>query len=745
VLTPIYKNWLSKIKECGLTNEQACGLAILYAWNLTAPKKDGETQNTNQFWKFVEKKDFDEINENSFTTDDFIQFIPILKLAGEILRVPIPKNREDHIGEPATLLNLDWEKTPFTDSNVDDVLLLRHRFDLLWCQTLGESLRTEIKTPRHAYVFANYLTHGFIKFDPEGYTRILNKLLWKRSPFVLMFTSEYYVIEKDGLVGYEPFQIALHGFSSTLDPKLGESLWNIQRVLFYKQPSGDPINLEKQHLPLTLFLEFSFPIIMDFIENNIARHIELNQLIASEYLFRSDGYEPLKQLINLMEARYGFTSGLDNKSKPLNLLMNAACFYTTCCLKIRNLTNRISELPTLRMLDDIGFLWAHDEEQLETLREEAIQCFNVMLSWRSGESWGLFLETEAGFIQRAYIGDTSKYEEVDDLFSKICTAYQPKRCVIAFWTHRAQESEEKIEDRNEVLLLNIERDGPTRCDIFKGETDLQRGRYLGEYLGTIEEESFCKAYFTKVQNSLSTKSDFEIVKKEQIELLKGMAFPNAWNFSINQKDLEDEMNESASEDYILEISGVKRGFFWPFKKTLIAKLNINVIELEELLGIDASAEKKWFDLYEKFETDDNQDNLDLIEKLKIDADDGNPFSQNDYACALLSSGDDKNFDNLKYYFDSAAQSFPYAQVTLGWFHMHGLNGVERNVEEAFNWNIRGAKQGHPEGANNIAFQYENGLGVEIDLNLAKHWYTYASIRGSSIAHGYLLHLIKNDS
>ena len=131
-------------------------------------------------------------------------------------------------------------------------------------------------------------------------------------------------------------------------------------------------------------------------------------------------------------------------------------------------------------------------------------------------------------------------------------------------------------------------------------------------------------------------------------------------------------------------------------------------------------------------------------KVKIEADEGNPFSQNDYACALLKSGNDKDYDNLKYYFDSAAQSFPYAQVTLGWFHMHGLNGVERNVQEAFNWNMRGAKQGHPEGANNIGFQYENGLGTEINLNLAKHWYTYASIRGSSIAHGHLLHLLKNE-
>lgn len=744
MLTETYKNWLSKTKECGFTNEQACGLAILYAWKLTAPKKDGESQNTELFWQFVDKNHFDDINENAFSTNDFIEFIPVFKLAGEILRVPMSKNRFDHIGDPTTLLDLDWENEQVTGQNIDDVLLLRHRFDLLWCQTFGESLREEIRTPIHAYVFASSLTHALNKYDPQCYSGILNKLLWKQSPFVRMFTSIQFVNESNGLANYEPFQIAFRGFLSDDNLELGEALWNLQRLLFYKQPDGAPINLDKQDLPLTSFFEFSTPLVVGFIDEHMPRHAELSRIVASEYLFRSHEYGPHSQLYSLMEDRYGFTSELENESKPLNLLMNAASFYTVCCLKIRNLTNRISELPTLRMLDDIGFLWTRDVEQVQPLRDEAIQCFDVMLSWRSGASWGLFLETESGFIQRAYIGDKSEYAEVDDIFAKICCAYQPKRCVIAFWTHRTQEIEGKNQDINEVAFLNIERDGSICCEVFNGETDSQRGRYLGEYKGTIKEQSFCKNYFVKAQSSFFNIVNKEFVKKDQIELLEFIAFPNAWNFSINHKDLEDEMNELTSEDFMQEIFGVERGFFWPFKKTLISKLNINVMELEELLGIDTSAEKYWFDLYVKFHNEENQDNCDSIDKLKIEANNGNPFSQNDYACSLLNSGEDKDFDYLKYYFDSAAQSFPYAQVTLGWFHLHGLNGVERNAEEAFNWNLRGATQGHPEGANNLAFQYENGLGVDIDLNFAKHWYTYASIRGSNIALGHLLYLLKNE-
>ena len=96
--TTIYKNWISKTQECGITNEQACGLAIIYAWNLTSPKGEKEAPNKDLFWNFVEKNDFNELNKY-FSTDDFFKFIPILKLAGEMLNVPMPNSRVDGTGE----------------------------------------------------------------------------------------------------------------------------------------------------------------------------------------------------------------------------------------------------------------------------------------------------------------------------------------------------------------------------------------------------------------------------------------------------------------------------------------------------------------------------------------------------------------------------------------------------------------------------------------------------------------------
>ena len=49
------------------------------------------------------------------------------------------------------------------------------------------------------------------------------------------------------------------------------------------------------------------------------------------------------------------------------------------------------------------------------------------------------------------------------------------------------------------------------------------------------------------------------------------------------------------------------------------------------------------------------------------------------------------------------------------------------------WNRKGAQQGDPEGANNLGFQYEHGLGVPRNLRRARDWYRYAAIRGSDEA------------
>ena len=57
---------------------------------------------------------------------------------------------------------------------------------------------------------------------------------------------------------------------------------------------------------------------------------------------------------------------------------------------------------------------------------------------------------------------------------------------------------------------------------------------------------------------------------------------------------------------------------------------------------------------------------------------------------------------------AAELGLPHAQVSLGWLLLHGLKGAARDPEMALAWNSEGARQGHPEGANNLGFNWSKG-------------------------------------
>lgn len=532
--TQIYQTWVSNASACGLTTEQSCGLAMLLAWNLGINNNEGSSGEDGVYWKFVQKDDFMQISESSFLFEDFIKFVPLMKIAGEMLQVSIPKDRADGKGETAFVLNLDWQDKPIVNPEIGKKLLLRHRFDLHWCQKVGESLRDEIKTPACAYAFADYVAQAFNVVDPEGFSRILHGLLWHPSPFVRTFCSKYFAIERPELERDEPFQIALLGFMGGMDPALGEELWNIQRLLFYRQPGGEPFNLEKQFVASGEFLEFCLPLVTDFIDKNRLHFLQVGKLVSSEYLFRSAGFNPFDHFSELMNIRYGFAPDLEVDSKPLALLVNAAIFYTLCCLKIRNLSNKIDELPTLRMLEDSGSLWARDAVEKGNLLHEATTCFDVMLSWRFGASWALFLETEHGFIQRVYVGDSSDYQQVEEFFAKICAAYVPSLCVVAFWAHRPAGGGSIIE---EVFFLTLARAQAPRLDVFQGESSVERGRFLGSYAGHSEDEQLCGNYFPKLRGLFMTLPTLDIVESAQNTLLEIIPSFSAWNFVSRLKQI----------------------------------------------------------------------------------------------------------------------------------------------------------------------------------------------------------------
>ena len=525
-----YNNWIKKTLECGLTNEQACGLAMLYAWTLTKRDSNEAVLDTESFWTFIDQEDFNEIKSDAFSFEDFASFLPELKIAGEILRVEMPDSRVDASGEPTTLLSTEWQLEPTEGPDIVDVLCLRHRFDMSWCQRVGESLRREIRTPRQAYVFADYVADGFRQLDPEGFTRILNKLLYRKSPLVGMFSDKYQVNSTNGFEGYEPFQIALTGFMANQDIRLGESLWNIQRVLFYSQPSGDPVNLDKQCLELDDFLVFAVPLVTTFLNNHKSSHLNLSALIASEYLLRSaEKHQQLKQLYSLMQDRYAFQLDKSDESLSHRLLLNAAAFFTMSCLQIKNLTNQIAGISTLRMLDTEGLLWAREMEESQPLLDEAIHCFNLMLSWRLGPAQALFLETESGFVQRAYVGEQSKFEDILSVFFKICLAYEPTHCVISYMV---QDDLSPVTDpiNTKILFLSIGRDKSFRLDIFRTGANIECGQFLGEYLGASDDLNLISDQLTSFREKFLAPLEPEAQLQAQAELLELFPASSGWQF-----------------------------------------------------------------------------------------------------------------------------------------------------------------------------------------------------------------------
>ena len=144
-------------------------MAMLYAWALTYRSNEEEIPDTESFWTFVDQEEFNQINEVAFNMQDFLAVAPEFQIAAEMLKVDMPSERYAENGELTTFFNTDWQNEFKDEKHVNEVLLFRNRFDLMWCQRLGECLRPEIKTPLHAFDSADckiYESAGKIYLRP---------------------------------------------------------------------------------------------------------------------------------------------------------------------------------------------------------------------------------------------------------------------------------------------------------------------------------------------------------------------------------------------------------------------------------------------------------------------------------------------------------------------------------------------------------------------------------------------------
>jgi hypothetical protein len=533
--TDVYRGWSQKAAECGFTIEQTCGLAMMFAWGLATPSKQGEPLNADDFWHFVPQERFEQIKSSMLTVDDFVAFVPAIQLAGELLKVELPVNRTDANGALTTLVDREWAAESSDERPIEALLLTQHRFDMHWCQFAGEQLRPELRTPEIAYVFADYVADGFRHFDPTGFAHILRALLRKPSPFVASFTSKFFV-NGDHLRGLEPFQVALQTFISNL--QIAEHIWSFQKVLLYKQPSGEPINIDKQFLPTGDFVDFMKPILENLVAIERHKLTAYTAHIADEYLWdclespRSD-----RQLIRLMRDRYGFELDLTNESLPLRLLMNGAAFYTQICLLLRNVTNRLSLIPSMQNTDGYGLIWIRDESDERTLSEDAIECFDVMLSWRTGAAWGIFLKTSEGFIQRAYFGRGVDAVEANRIYKLFCAAYEPSHLLLAYVASISATIEpEGGDDIRHVAFFELTRDRSSEqvgIEIFELIEDAVDGQRRGKYLGRIRSRETLENSFPEIQTLMFS----PIINKEKhaarAELIQAAAAGFPWSFPSN--------------------------------------------------------------------------------------------------------------------------------------------------------------------------------------------------------------------
>jgi len=73
---------------------------------------------------------------------------------------------------------------------------------------------------------------------------------------------------------------------------------------------------------------------------------------------------------------------------------------------------------------------------------------------------------------------------------------------------------------------------------------------------------------------------------------------------------------------------------------------------------------------------------------------------------------------------------PDAQYMLGQLYRHGALDGEPNVEMAFVWNMKAARQGHMQARVEVAHAYLFGWGVDADGQEAKKWYLLAGDEGA---------------
>ena len=122
----------------------------------------------------------------------------------------------------------------------------------------------------------------------------------------------------------------------------------------------------------------------------------------------------------------------------------------------------------------------------------------------------------------------------------------------------------------------------------------------------------------------------------------------------------------------------------------------------------------------------SKEDLDALQRLKSDAERGDPNAQSVLGEAYYRAKDYQNA--LAWFRKSAQQGYAPGQYNLGVMFMEG-SGRAKDAGEAVKWFLKAAEQRHLTGMNNLTAAYFYGLGVPQDLVAAYMWSSIAASLG----------------
>lgn len=107
-------------------------------------------------------------------------------------------------------------------------------------------------------------------------------------------------------------------------------------------------------------------------------------------------------------------------------------------------------------------------------------------------------------------------------------------------------------------------------------------------------------------------------------------------------------------------------------------------------------------------------------------------------CYEQGEGVNKSYQSaIEWYMKAAEQGHATAQYNLAYRYYHENNGLTR--KKAFYWYRKAAEQGLVEAQFKLATMYYEGIGTEVDYDMAKAWLEKAAAQG----HDYATSVLKD--